>query len=241
MSIPKDIIQLHEDLIELGSLIRSKSESKFKEEEHIEKNVQAVFYKIIAYAITLHRAVLSLCEEKWTHVTPILLRTIIDCSANCLVIIHNEYPEYMAFKYFYYEYIRILRDNSYSESLRQKNQHDIEQGLRVIQNATAKEKAERSVQEGNVGIFWFKPEENNYSSIIRNYGSDELKFLWGGLSMAVHAAHLGLFLFKDDPDDIDINPCENPIKTKGALIMSCRLLLELLNIENEYENLGFNS
>jgi len=43
MSIPEDIIQLHEDLIELGSKIRSKSESKFKEEEHVERNVQVVF------------------------------------------------------------------------------------------------------------------------------------------------------------------------------------------------------
>lgn len=59
--------------------------------------------------------------------------------------------------------------------------------------------------------------------------------------MAVHATHFGLLLFKDDPNDININPCENPIKTKAALIISCRLLLELLNIENEYENLGFNS
>ena len=59
--------------------------------------------------------------------------------------------------------------------------------------------------------------------------------------MPVHAGHLGLFLFKDDSDDIDINPCENPKMSKSALIMSCRLLVELLNIRNSYERLGCDS
>jgi len=97
-----------------------------------------------------------------------------------LAIIHNEYPEFMAFKYLYNDYLRISRDDSYSESERQEKQHEIEQGLRIIQNATAKEKAERFVQEGNVEIFWFRREESTYSSIISTYGSDKLRPLWGG-------------------------------------------------------------
>ena len=241
MSISEDLIKLHEGLIKLGSDIQSKSDLKFKEKQHIEKNVHAVFYKLNAFAITLHRAVFSLCNEGWTHITPILLRTIIDCSANCLVIIRNEYPEYMAFKYFYYDYVRVLGDNSTSESLKQKSRHDIEQGLNIIQNPTAKKKAERFVRKGEVRIFWFTKEENSYSDIIRKYGNEVIKSAWGELSKAVHAAHFGLFFFKDNPDDINIDPEENPNKTKLSLIISCRLLLELLNIRNEYEDLGFDS
>lgn len=243
MPVLDNLIQIHEDLIEFGSKIQKESVRKFEEREHIESNVHAVFHKVIAYAITLHRAVLLLCREGWTHITPILLRTILDCSANCLAIIHNQHPEYMAFKYFYYENIRILKDNNYPNKINKMNIIKIEKGLSDIRNIKAREKAEdflRSIlKKEKIGIFWFKPEEKSYSSIIRKYGNDKLKYIYGILSMAIHGSHLGLFFFKDNPDDININPSENPKKTNIAVLTSCRLLLELLNIRIVYENLRF--
>lgn len=72
MKIPKDIIKLHEEIISFGSEMLSKSSTKLEQENHIPNNVQAVFYKINAYGITLHRAIKTLCENGWTHVTPCL-------------------------------------------------------------------------------------------------------------------------------------------------------------------------
>ena len=241
MSIYEDLIQLHKDLIDFGSEIQSKSSTKFEKEQHIESNVHTVFHRVNAYGIILHRAIKTLCENGWTHTTPGLLRTIMECSVNCLAIINNAHPEYMAFKYLYHSWIEVLRDNKSQESLKAKSKIDVDKGLENIKNSANKELAKRYVEEGNIKTFWFKPEEQNISEIISCYGSNELKFVYGALSKPVHASHIGMFLFKDDPNDIDINPCENPKKTPFAIISSCRLILELLNIRDEYEDLGFDS
>lgn len=241
MAIPEKIIKLHEDLIEFSSKLQETSANKIDKESHIGANVYTVFYKLFAYAVTLHRAILSLCEEGWTHISAILLRTIMECSANCLAIINNEFPEYMAFKYLYHPYLQIYRDDGYPENKREKAKIDIEQGIDNLKDETVKQKARNYIDSDRVDIFWFKPEERGISAIINKYGSDELKFVYGTLSMSAHAGHLGMFLYKDNPDDINIDPSENPRNTKIALISSCRWLLELLYIRNVSEELGFDS
>ena len=241
MAIPEDLIELFDEMTEFGSRVQAKSSSKISKEHHIEDNVYAVFYKVIAFAITLHKATKSLCEAGWTHITPILLRALLECTANCLAVIYNELPEYMAFKYLYHPYVKTLRDNKFSEDARKKAEYDIEQGIKNLKNPKAIEKAKQFVSEKRLEIFWFKPEEDGVSAIINKYGNSELKFTYQSLSMSTHAGHFGLFLFKDNSDDIDINPCENPEKTEGAILFSCKYLLELIYIRNAYEKLGFDS
>ncbi len=208
---------------------------------HIGANVYTVFYKGIANAITLHRALLTLCESGWTQVTAILLRTIMECSANCLAIINNQFPEYMAFKYIYHPWIQIIRDDNYPKNIRDKAKTDLDQGIENLKDEALKKKAIDYAFSEKLNIFWFKPEESGVSSIIKEYGSDELKFVYGSLSMSAHAGHLGMNLFKDDSDDIGIDPSDNPKKNKLSLLLSCRLLLELLYIRNVAEKLGYDS
>ena len=235
------IISIHEDLIDFGSELQSASAKKLGASNHIGNCVYTALYKMCAYAITLHRAVLSLCEAGWTPITAILLRTIMECTANCLAIVNNACPEYMAFKYLYHPYLQIIRDTGYPEDKKKKAKIDLEQGLKNLLDEMVRENAKRYIESDRIDIFWFKPEEAGVSKIINNYGNTELNFLYGALSMSAHAGHLGMFLFKDDPDEIVINPSDNPEKEKTSLIASCRLLLELLLIRNDYEDLGFDS
>jgi hypothetical protein len=239
MGVYEDILQLHEDLVDFGSTIQSVSAKKMENESHVEANVYTAFYKIFANAITLHRSILSLCEAGWTHITAILVRTILECSANCLAIVNNELPEYMAFKFLYHPFIQIVKDTKFPEEKRGKAKIELEQGINNLKDKTIRQKATEFKNIDKLDVFWFKPEENGVSSIIDKYGGGELKFLYGSLSMSTHAGHLGMFLFKDNSDDININPVENPEKTKLVLLLSCRLLLELFYIRIVYEELDF--
>lgn len=241
MEIPEDILQLHEDLIEFGSRIQTESARGMEINRHINENIYIVFYKINAYAVTLHRAVKSLSEAGWAHISPILLRTILECMAYCLAIMNNKHPEYMAFKYLYHPYIVSLRDNKSPENLKEEAKREIKQGIEKISSEEEKEKAKIFVSEKNPSIYWFKPEESGISSIINKYAGEDSKFIYKILSTAVHAGHFGLFLFRDDSDVIDINPSDNPKKANIAIMMTCRYLLELLNIRNVSEGLGFDS
>jgi hypothetical protein len=54
MAIYEDLIQLHEDLVEFASKVQATSSNKMNNESHIGVNVYTVFYKIYAYAVTLH-------------------------------------------------------------------------------------------------------------------------------------------------------------------------------------------
>jgi len=65
-----------------------------------------------------------------------------------------------------------------------------------------------------------------------------MKDVYKTYSSSVHAGLLGIVLFKDNPEDISIEPCNNPIRTNQAILTSCKLLLDFLNIRNDYEKLN---
>lgn len=241
MGIDERLVKTHLDVVAFGSAIQKASSEKKERENHISSNVYSVFYKINAYAITLHRAVLTLGEEGWTHTTPLLLRAIMECSANCLVVTNNGCPEYMAFKYLYFPYLEILRDKGFTEELRAKNVADIETGLNNLSDREAKTKAEEFVYGERTYKRWYKPEEDSITSIVEKYGGKEMLFVYGALSAATHGYHFGMGLFKDDSDIITIDPMENPERSKSAIIYSSRHLLDHLDIRNQYEKLGLDA
>jgi len=240
MEINEKIIQLHEDLIGFGSNIQAKSAKRMEEKIHINENIYIVLNKSMAYAITLHRAMKSLCEDGWAHVSPILLRTLLESSANCLAVDKDEYPEYMAFKFLYHPYVKSLRENRTSDELREEARREIALGLEKISNEEEIAKAEEFISWDRIPIFWFQPEKNSVTSIINEYGGEEMKFIYKILSSSVHAGHFGMFLFREDSDDININPAENPKKAEFVLMASNRYLLEFYNIRNQTEGLEFD-
>ena len=141
MTISKSLIQIHEDLIKFCSKIQSKSTTKYKYESHVEKKVYYVLDRISSYAISLHNAIFSLCEAGWVQVTPILVRTIMECNVNYLAIINSNIPEYMAFKYLYHPHITFFRDNNFPKELREKAKRKIEQGIQDLGNPKLRKEA----------------------------------------------------------------------------------------------------
>ncbi len=237
VNIPNNLMKIHKDLVNFGVMIQEESLEKFEKKHHIYGAVIDSFYRINAYAITLHKAALCLCKEGWTHISPILLRSIMECSVNCLAIINYKQSEYMAFKYLFYDDITQSRDNYYTKSIREDSKNRIELGLNKLENKLAKQEARDFIRKGQFKTFWFQPEFNFITGIIEKYGSPELKYAYKVLSLCVHAADLGTVLFKDDPKEITIEPGRNPQRTKEAILLSCKLILDLFIIRNDYESL----
>jgi len=147
----------------------------------------------------------------------------------------------MAFKYLYFPYLEIINDSAYPEELKAKNRADIETGLKSIEDNEVKAKAETYVTADRIPNRWYKPEHNSITSIIADYGGDEMSLVYGILSTAVHGYHFGMGMFKDNSDIITINPEENPIRSKLAIILSSRHLLEHFYIRDQNEKLGFGA
>jgi hypothetical protein len=104
-----------------------------------------------------------------------------------------------------------------------------------------KAKASEFVSAPKIRRYWFQPEQDSITSIIKKYGGSEMLFSYGALSTATHGYHFGIGLFRDDSDMMTIDPMPNPARTKGAVLYSCRQLLELINIRDTYEDLGVGS
>jgi hypothetical protein len=241
MSIPKSILDLHDEIIQFGSDIQAISSQRIDTEHHVEESIYIVFYKVCAYGIRLHRAVRTLCQYGWTDITPLLLRSLVECSANCLAIANSRLPEYMAFKYLYYPYIELIKDENFPTEVRDKAKLDLEVGVNKLKVPKAKDLVTEFIGAKKLPRYWFCPEEANITSIIEKYGGSEMKFAYKSLSTSTHGYHFGIGLFKDDSDVVAINPTDNPERTKSALLFSCRHLLELNYIRNQYEGLGFQS
>lgn len=241
VSILNNLIHIHQDLVNFGVMVQTESTDKFNKEHHIEAAVYDSFSLLNSYAIRTHKAILCLCNEGWTDITPILLRAIMECSINLLAIANYELPEYMAFKYLSHDLLKLIRDNYYSEKLREEGRRDLRKGLNNIENPAVHQRAEESIKREKLYTYWFQPEFKRVSEIIKKFGRQELKSelqnAYNTLSTSIHAASLGTVIFKDIPEKVNIEPCENPRRTRDAILASCKLLLDLFVIRNDYEDL----
>lgn len=232
----KEITALHEDLVDFGSEVQDISNQLFKERKHINLLFFDLGTKIGSYIVTLHRANRTLVEAGWAHTTPLLLRGMLESTVNYLTVLNNDCPEYMAFKYFTHDYFRVLVDPEAEASTKEKARSDINSCLSLINDAVAHRKAEELIasilREGRVEIYWFKREMNTVKDCILGVADpavkEDLLSVYNKLSMAIHGTHLGMVLFKDNPNDFDIEPRNNPQRGAGALLISIKLLLEYL-------------
>jgi len=66
-------------------------------------------------------------------------------------------------------------------------------GLEKISNGEEKAKTEEFISRDRIPTFWFQPEKKTVSSIINEYGGEEMRFIYKILSTSVHAGHMGMF------------------------------------------------
>jgi hypothetical protein len=62
--------------------------------------------------------------------------------------------------------------------------------------------------------------------------------LWHNFCGTSHGADIGSVLFSDNPDSTGINPEENPRRTRSAIVISSRFLLDISYARAQCENVA---
>ncbi len=87
------------------------------------------------------------------------------------------------------------------------------------------------------GHFWYSDEFAGPTVIIKTYAIDEVLKLYRILSMAAHASFLGMRMFRDNPDLLDVNPRKDLRATGFSIVSSSRLLAEAIRPRAVFERL----
>lgn len=203
--------------------------------------VRGCLYKIGEWAVILHRSILSLCENGWASVAPILLRSVLDCLVNMIAILSPKYDnEFMAFKFYVHDFLNAMIEEKRKDILDfNKNQIDgIVKRMKPENQKLANNYIQQFLQNGERKIWWFKPEFKSTKEILEQPNvSPDVYYSFQVLSTSTHSTYIGFGLFKDKPDEADINPRLDPKSIRIALLFSSRFLLEISNGRNQYENL----
>ena len=235
--IPKRLRRLHKAVVTLSFAMQGAS-NKIYAGSKTNLMSRRAFFKLHAYAIVLHNSILSLCNDGWSQVTPALLRIMLDVFANLLVIAEKD-SEYRAFKYFYFYHMKAENGQNIPKKNKEKLRKQMTEGLNELE-APVRARIEKFIEAKKFGTYWFFPEYRSPSDVFSYLTKKEfgISRMYGIYSMTGHGGHIGSVLFLDQPDLIDTQPRSNPIKAKMAVIASCRHLLEICGLRNQFQKLG---
>lgn len=199
-------------------------------------------YKLGERAVILHRSVLSLCEDGWASVAPVILRTLMECVMHSILIVKKD-SEYMAFRYAANEYLNdLIATSTADDSLKKHCREEIRKMLGWL-NPEDRRRAEEYIEQfekrTEPKIYWYRPEYRSTNEILQLCSKpSQQQDLFRIFSMSTHSTIVGANIFKDQPDKIDINPRADRRGTIMALMGTSTLLLEVSDIRNQFERLG---
>ncbi|MCX5695623.1 MAG: DUF5677 domain-containing protein [Candidatus Omnitrophica bacterium] len=202
-------------------------------------------YIIGERAVILDRSILSMCEDGWVSVAPVIIRSLLECFTNSVAIVKKD-SEYMAFKFYAHDLLNSYLDEDFNEYEKDFNMGQVNFQLNRL-NPQYKKRAEEYksefIKKGKLRNFWYKPEYEKIEDIFRVCDNQGLEWyrIYKKFSMATHSSFIGLGLFKEKPDKRDVNPRADLETAKMALVSSSRLLLEITNIRGQFEDLNLHS
>lgn len=223
--IADDLAMLHDVII--GYAVRIQTAAAAKQEKTAEGPVShAALFTLHRVAIVMHRSIRSLCETGWTQVTPTLIRTLMDLLASSYVIVSKfEDSEYMAFKFMCSYLIQTIGDPDTSDELRKHDREQLDKMRQQLKGPDVK-RVDDFIAKFKPQPYWFCPEFSNPGKILKD-AIPRLFDMYRQFSGTVHGSLIGSVLFSDSPDTPSINPQENPVRTRSAIVASSRLLLDV--------------
>ncbi len=231
--LPEDLGKLHDEIITYAVRIQQAAAANHEKRLDFPLSYTAL-YTLHGRAILVHRSIRALCQSGWTPSTPVLIRTLLDIIASCYAIAAKpEDAEYMGFKFLASYLIQATRDPETADAIRESSRENLErlrEQLRGQDPVRADELIKNYVQRS----YWYQPEFQSPGTILKTAKND-LYFIYRQFSGAAHGGFLGSLLFNDSPDTPDIDPHEHPRRTRDAIVMSSRLLLDISYLRGQFE------
>ena len=235
--LPSELSSLHDDVIQYSSDIHASFDEKSPLSTHVLANVHYT-------AILSHRGIRTLCEEGWTSLTSVLIRTMLDHIVNCRAITADPArANYMAFKYLAPLWMKLANDPVKVAPERKVGREALEKLVNRL-SATDKPDAEAFIRENKSGAYWYFPEFQGPTDVLKF--APVLQPIYKEFSGPVHGGFSSQVLLNDHLDPQDINPRAHPQSSKQAIKAASMLLLEVgharavwtsLSHEEEYEKL----
>ena len=234
--IPEDLGTLHDVIIGYGVRIQALAAAKQEKtgEGPISHSALITLHRI---GVVTHRSIRSLCENGWTQVSPILIRTLLDVLASCYAIVSKyEDAEFMAFKFMCSYLIQAIRDPDTSDELRKHDQEQLDKMRQQLKGEDIK-RVDDFIANFKPLPYWFCPEFLSPGRIFKDV-IPGLFYMYRQFSGSTHGSLIGSVLFSDSPDAPSIDPQENPARTRDAIVASSRLLLDISFIRGQFDGIA---
>lgn len=234
--------ELHESTIELAVEASLRSAFLYESAPNDAPNdiVRDAAFVILHDAVIVHRAVATLANAGWSGVAAALARTLLDLTTSLLAVLNSRNPPMAAFTYFYASFRALGRDPAHPPHQRRAARETIRQriqSLRVEDRPLA-----LAVLKAKDRAYWFGEEWRSPAQIVNKFGGPSMADLYSRLSSAAHGGFFGMRLFRDEPDAISINPQLPPgDKAAGIVLISSRLLVDLVGFRDSVEGLGLTA
>jgi hypothetical protein len=230
--VGEELAHLHDAAIDYAVTVHQRATEINLHDPHISYQALAILHM---RAVTIHRAILNLCELGWTPVASILIRTLLDLYANVIAIgMVPENVHFMAFRYLCHHQLVRLHDTTVSKEQRAQITKEMEIALPGLPREDA-ERVRLLLKEYPRKNYWYQPEFASPSAIL-GQTKGEMAFIYRAFSGSVHGGVVGLGFLDGKPDEFDINPREHPRRTPLAIAMSSRLLLEITLLRDGSED-----
>lgn len=234
LRVSRGISQLHADAQEYASQVNcSIAEANGGILRHPLSG--GALFALTADLFGLHRAVLSLCQDGWTFTTVALLRSTIDLAISAAVITERESDaEFRGFKYTHFFMKGQLSDAALPAEARAGICAQIEKGIAKLP-AGQRQKAKDFIFREPLRGYWFCPEYARPTDVLDQLFRPDIRDLYNIFSGGSHGGFLGLRILKDRPDDIHPNPRSDPRSQNIAMVVSTRMLLEVMHLRDRFE------
>ena len=224
----------HDPVIQLALAVQQRSRTKFANAPN--DLVRDALFALTHDAICVHRAIGTLVDAGWSGPGAALLRALIDLNVSTLAVVNSEKPRMAAFRYLYSGLRRCSRNASFSSAQRRPVFAQIRKRIETLP-AELKGEALAVIRERD-RPYWFSEEFRSPTDVLEKFGAPGMVWAYLQVSAAAHGSMMGLRLFRDEPDRIDINPQPVGAKAIALDLSSCRFLTSLLELRDACEKLG---